>query len=90
MKTVSIFKFNILSYIPGDQSSFEQAALEEEMSALSDTSSPVWCLACLHGLVVAGCGDGRVEVWEGETGGLRYCYSANFTPVTGLCVVSNK
>ncbi|XP_012945124.1 sterol regulatory element-binding protein cleavage-activating protein [Aplysia californica] len=74
------------SWSYGDQSSFEAAVHEEDL----EQSSPVWCLACLHGLVVTGCGNGRVEVWEAETGELRYCYAISQVPVTGLCVVSNK
>ena len=28
----------------------------------NDTAPPIWCLACRDNLVIAGCGNGRIEV----------------------------
>lgn len=30
--------------------------------------SPIWCMDYLDNLIVLGCGDGRLEFWEGTTG----------------------
>lgn len=70
----------------GDQSVLDAWAPEED----TEQASAVWCLATLHGLIVTGCGNGRIEVWEAETGELRYHYGVSEIGVTGLCVVANK
>ncbi|KAK3733745.1 hypothetical protein RRG08_026859 [Elysia crispata] len=78
------------SWSIGEPSGFDMSATEEELPSDQMSLSNVWCLASMHGQVVTGCGDGRIEVWEAETGELRYHYSINQSGVTGLCVVANK
>ncbi|XP_076472128.1 sterol regulatory element-binding protein cleavage-activating protein-like [Babylonia areolata] len=53
-------------------------------------ASPVWCLTIRDGLIVAGCGNGRIEMWEGETGRLKYQYNVSAAGVTALCMTGNR
>ncbi|GFN75373.1 sterol regulatory element-binding protein cleavage-activating protein [Plakobranchus ocellatus] len=78
------------SFSFGDPSALDMSVTEEDLFCEQTNSSMVWCLASMHGQVVTGCGDGRIEVWEAETGELRYHYSISQSGVTGLCVVANK
>ncbi|KAK3101013.1 hypothetical protein FSP39_000257 [Pinctada imbricata] len=50
----------------------------------------IWCLACHDGLIVAGCGNGRIEFWDGATGSLKYMYGENHIGVTSLCFVNKR
>ena len=80
---------HFISQILGEPSGLDMSVTEDEATDQMP-SSKVWCLASMHGQVVTGCGDGRIEVWEAETGELRYHYSISQAGVTGLCVVANK
>ncbi|XP_066301686.1 sterol regulatory element-binding protein cleavage-activating protein-like isoform X2 [Branchiostoma lanceolatum] len=61
------------------------AGMEEESVA-----TPIWCLGCHDNLVVAGCSNGRIEVWDGLSGSLK-CYYHEFAEgVTALCFVNNR
>ncbi|KAK7488750.1 hypothetical protein BaRGS_00020047 [Batillaria attramentaria] len=55
-----------------------------------DPASPVWCLTVKDGLIVAGCGNGRIEMWEGESGRLKCQYSISTAGVTAICFVGNR
>ncbi|ESO96220.1 hypothetical protein LOTGIDRAFT_239368 [Lottia gigantea] len=46
--------------------------------------SAIWCLASDEGLVVVGCGNGRVEVWEAESGLFKCQYEMKTSGVTAL------
>ncbi|XP_062599956.1 sterol regulatory element-binding protein cleavage-activating protein-like [Saccostrea cucullata] len=50
----------------------------------------IWCLACFEGLIVAGCGNGRIEFWESTSGSLKCMYGDNKTGVTALCIVNKR
>ncbi|XP_048754317.2 sterol regulatory element-binding protein cleavage-activating protein-like [Ostrea edulis] len=50
----------------------------------------IWCLACCQGLIVTGCGNGRIEFWESTSGNLKYIYGENQTGVTALCIVNKR
>ncbi|CAG5116411.1 unnamed protein product, partial [Candidula unifasciata] len=76
------------SWSYGDQSMIDISATDEDL--VCGQAAPVWCLATLHGLIVTGCGNGHIEIWEAETGELRYHYGVSEVGVTGLCVVANK
>ncbi|KAH9496900.1 hypothetical protein Btru_010103 [Bulinus truncatus] len=78
----------IRSWSYGDQSALDASVGEEDV--YSEQFSPVWCLASMHGLIVTGCGNGSIEVWEAETGQLRFQNNIHESGVTGLCVVANK
>ncbi|XP_019630539.1 PREDICTED: sterol regulatory element-binding protein cleavage-activating protein-like [Branchiostoma belcheri] len=65
---------------------FGDSALLEEDSV----ATPIWCLGCHDNLVVAGCSNGRIEVWDGLSGSLK-CYYHEFAEgVTALCFVNNR
>ncbi|XP_070211949.1 sterol regulatory element-binding protein cleavage-activating protein-like isoform X2 [Littorina saxatilis] len=53
-------------------------------------ASAIWCLTIRDGLIVAGCGNGRIEMWQGETGRLKYQYNNSNKGVTAICFVGNK
>lgn len=78
------------SWSIGEPSGYDTSTIEEDLFSDHMPLSNVWCLASMHGQVVTGCGNGRIEVWEAETGELRYHYSISQSGVTGLCVVANK
>ena len=42
--------------------------------ACSLTFQPIWCLDIFDYYVLAGCGDGRLEVWDSKTGELAYIH----------------
>ena len=45
---------------------------ESSFAAASEAMPPpVWCLDCSDRLVVVGCANGRLEVWEARTGAFR-------------------
>ncbi|KAL8598351.1 hypothetical protein ACOMHN_047672 [Nucella lapillus] len=71
---------------PGMTGSDSMGAEESEMYP----ASPIWCLTIRDGLIVAGCGNGRIEMWEGETGRLKYQYNNSSAGVTALCMVGNR
>ncbi|XP_078571709.1 sterol regulatory element-binding protein cleavage-activating protein-like isoform X1 [Branchiostoma floridae x Branchiostoma japonicum] len=63
----------------------ENSIVEEE-----GVATPIWCLGCHDNLVVAGCSNGRIEVWDGLSGSLK-CYYHEFAEgVTALCFVNNR
>lgn len=57
---------------------------------LKEQASSVWCMASMHGLIVTGCGNGHIEMWDAETGELRFYHGTNDIGITGLCVVGNR
>lgn len=60
-------------------------------SDFQDNQAPsVWCMTCRDGLIIAGCGNGRIEFWEGLTGTLKCLYGDSKVGVTGLCFVSYR
>ncbi|KAK0057373.1 sterol regulatory element-binding protein cleavage-activating protein-like isoform X1 [Biomphalaria pfeifferi] len=76
------------SWSYGEQSALDVSNTDEDIYC--EQLSPVWCLASMHGLIVLGCGNGHIEVWEAETGELRFHNSIHESGVTGLCVIANK
>ncbi|XP_055959285.1 sterol regulatory element-binding protein cleavage-activating protein [Patella vulgata] len=52
--------------------------------------SAVWCLACREGLIVVGCGNGRVEIWEAEAGILKSQYEMKPSGVTAISFTGNS
>ncbi|BFZ00983.1 hypothetical protein BsWGS_04023 [Bradybaena similaris] len=72
----------------GDHWMLDVSTTDEDLAYAQAAS--VWCLATLHGLIVTGCGNGHIEIWEAETGELRYHYGVSEVGITGLCVVANK
>lgn len=79
---------DVLVSLPGDQWMLDVSTTDEDLTSAQAAS--VWCLATLHGLIVTGCGNGHIEIWEAETGELRYHYGVSEVGITGLCVVANK
>ncbi|XP_070565484.1 LOW QUALITY PROTEIN: sterol regulatory element-binding protein cleavage-activating protein-like [Ptychodera flava] len=52
---------------------------------------PIWCLGCHDNVVVAGCGNGRVEVWDAVNGLLLNVYhDESKAGVTALVITSNR
>lgn len=50
--------------------SMHNESLDKQHSYLS---SPIWSLDFVDNLIVIGCGDGRLEFWEGTTGNFKVC-----------------
>ncbi|KAJ8314345.1 hypothetical protein KUTeg_008906 [Tegillarca granosa] len=50
----------------------------------------IWCLTCHEGLIVAGCGNGRIEFWDGSSGSLKCMYGECKIGVTSLCFVGKQ
>ncbi|KAL5006353.1 hypothetical protein ScPMuIL_015159 [Solemya velum] len=61
-----------------------------EEGFLDNGTPSVWCLACQDNLIIAGCGSGRIEVWDGCTGTLKCLYESSGSGVTHLCFVGNR
>ena len=49
----------------------EEEACAPSAAASSEPVPPVWSLDCSDRLVVVGCANGRIEVWEARTGAFR-------------------
>ncbi|KAK2173041.1 hypothetical protein NP493_908g00028 [Ridgeia piscesae] len=60
------------------------------VTATETTAAAIWCLACQDCLIVAGCGNGRIEFWDGLTGHLKYLYQEGKAGVTAVCFVANR
>ncbi|GAB1599283.1 sterol regulatory element-binding protein cleavage-activating protein-like [Argonauta hians] len=52
--------------------------------------SSIWCLCFKDGLIVAGCGNGRIELWNASNGSLKCIYDDHKVSVTALCLERNK
>lgn len=76
------------SWSYGEQSALDISAADED--SLCEQATSVWCLAIMHGLIVTGCGNGHIEIWEAESGELRFHHGTRDCGVTGLCVVANR
>ncbi|KAL3831431.1 hypothetical protein ACJMK2_023182 [Sinanodonta woodiana] len=77
------------SWSAGDLSSTlqELSLLDQDSKVKSDT---IWCLTCRQNLVVAGCGDGRIEFWDVSSGILKCVYAENGSGVTAINFVSDR
>lgn len=51
---------------------------------------PIWCLSFSDGLVAAGCGNGRIELWDGASGTLKNMFGDSRVGVTSVCLVGNR
>jgi hypothetical protein len=45
---------------------------------------PIWCCDVFGKLVILGCRNGRIEVWDALNGDLCFCYDDNKSGVTAL------
>ncbi|CAH1788116.1 unnamed protein product [Owenia fusiformis] len=71
----------------------EQESLEDYYEeSLSDGKScaAIWCVACTDNLIIAGCGNGRIEFWDGLTGTLKCLYQHNKVGATSICFIANR
>ncbi|XP_072029626.1 sterol regulatory element-binding protein cleavage-activating protein-like [Amphiura filiformis] len=51
---------------------------------------PVWCLCCSDQLVVVGCRNGRIEIWDTNTGFLLGFYDDKNIGATEMCMIGNR
>ncbi|XP_069110525.1 sterol regulatory element-binding protein cleavage-activating protein-like [Argopecten irradians] len=60
-------------------------------SGFQDNQAPsVWCMTCHDGLIIAGCGNGRIEFWDGGSGTLKCLYGDSKEGVIALCFIRNR
>lgn len=79
------------SWSAGDHpSTLEHDAALFDSGFEGNQAPSIWCLSCYEGLIVAGCGNGRLEFWESSSGNLKYMYGENQTGVTSLCIVNKR
>ena len=72
---------------PGADSGLELR--DAVMSQLEEAATSVWCLACQCDVIVAGCGNGVLEFWDGVTGELTFQFCHNSVGVTHV-VLQNR
>ncbi|XP_025093802.1 sterol regulatory element-binding protein cleavage-activating protein-like isoform X2 [Pomacea canaliculata] len=77
------------SWSQGDSTIIGDPLLAEDGSE-GARASAIWCLTVKDGLIIAGCGNGRIEMWEGETGRLKYQYNVSSSGVTAVCFTGNR
>lgn len=41
---------------------------EDSESVKDSTHAPVWCMDCQNNLIVVGCANGQIEIWEASSG----------------------
>ncbi|XP_071102680.1 sterol regulatory element-binding protein cleavage-activating protein-like [Haliotis cracherodii] len=63
---------------------------QEDYPLLYDASTAVWCLACQDGYIVAGCGNGKIEIWEAESVVLKGQYDGGKSAVMALCISGKR
>jgi hypothetical protein len=51
---------------------------------------PIWCCDVFGKLVILGCRNGRIEVWDALNGDLCFCYDDNKSGVTALKATNTK
>ncbi|XP_052801573.1 sterol regulatory element-binding protein cleavage-activating protein-like [Mya arenaria] len=61
-----------------------------DTSALELAPAPIWCLACRGNLIIAGCGNGKLEFWDSTSGTLKCVYGENQPGVTGISLVGHR
>ncbi|XP_060568692.1 sterol regulatory element-binding protein cleavage-activating protein-like [Ruditapes philippinarum] len=61
-----------------------------DSSNLELAPSPIWCLACRGNVVIAGCGNGKIEFWDSTTGALKCLYGESDVGVTGINFIGKK
>lgn len=55
------------------------------------TEAPaIWCLCFKDELIIVGCGNGRIELWDSSTGDLKCLYEEHQSSVTGLCIEGSR
>ncbi|OWF39399.1 sterol regulatory element-binding protein cleavage-activating protein-like [Mizuhopecten yessoensis] len=60
-------------------------------TGFQDNQAPsVWCMTCRDGLIIAGCGNGRIEFWDGGSGTLKCLYGDSKEGVTALCFIRHR
>ncbi|XP_060066336.1 sterol regulatory element-binding protein cleavage-activating protein-like [Ylistrum balloti] len=60
-------------------------------TGFQDNQAPsVWCMTCNDGLIIAGCGNGRIEFWDGGSGTLKCLHGDSKEGVTALCYIRNR
>lgn len=52
--------------------------------------SPIWCCEIFGKLIIVGCSDGRIEVWDAINGQLYWHYEEHLSGVTGLKATKTK
>ncbi|XP_033127838.1 sterol regulatory element-binding protein cleavage-activating protein-like isoform X2 [Anneissia japonica] len=50
---------------------------------------PLWCLACNDTVIAAGCGNGRVEIWDAGNGTLLCYFESSSSGVSAMCIYAN-
>lgn len=76
------------SWSEGDFSLSDTSLNDSSSGELSP--SPIWCLACRGNLIIAGCGNGKIEFWDSTTGALKCLYGEGKVGVTGINLVGKK
>ncbi|XP_054168861.1 sterol regulatory element-binding protein cleavage-activating protein-like [Oppia nitens] len=51
---------------------------------------PIWCSEIFGKLIIIGCSNGRIEVWDALNGNLCFCYEENKSGVTALKATNTK
>ncbi len=61
------------------------------MSPLVGVPPPlIWCMECSNHMVVVGCSNGRIELWDPSSGFLLGSYEDNPIGATGLCIAGSN
>ncbi|XP_067127513.1 LOW QUALITY PROTEIN: sterol regulatory element-binding protein cleavage-activating protein [Centruroides vittatus] len=51
---------------------------------------PVWCMDCKQDRLVLGCSEGRLEVWDTNSGQLQAVYEDNDSGITSVYLIENR
>lgn len=76
------------SWSEGDFSMSDMSMNDSSMETLAPP--PVWCLAVRGNLIIAGCGNGKIEFWDSTTGDLKCLYAESSVGVTGINFVGRR
>lgn len=50
----------------------------------------IWCLCFKDDLIIVGCGNGTIELWDASTGNLKCLYEEHKASVTALCMEGSR
>ncbi|ELU06614.1 hypothetical protein CAPTEDRAFT_96666 [Capitella teleta] len=71
-------------------SEFDFDILGSEQKSAAKKAPAVWCLECKDNLIVVGCSNGRLELWDGFSGQLKYIHHHSNVGITAICFIGNK
>ncbi|XP_071812767.1 sterol regulatory element-binding protein cleavage-activating protein-like isoform X2 [Apostichopus japonicus] len=59
-------------------------------NVVTELCSPIWCLACDEEVLIVGCSDGKIELWDVNYGLFLSCYEESNIGVTDMMLRRNQ